>query len=174
MSQPSVSVTSGDISRIKSDAIITAINSGGMWYGGIDGVIQRNAGNFFHQQAASAFPLTHGQTVVAKGNIKNPAIYGNVVFVIDDLQGKLSDIIFNGLLAASSSGFVEVTVPTIRMGVMLGVVEKTPAEAVNEMIDGVRRFIAQHGSKTSIKKITFVVYNGQHIQDLLEMEIKGL
>lgn len=174
MSHPSISVSSGDIGRVKSDAIITAINSGGMWFGGIDGVIQRYAGNIFHQQAASALPLKHGQTIVAKGSIQNQASFANVVFVIDDLQGKLSDIVYNGLLAASSSGFVEVTVPTIRMGVMLGVVEKTPAEAVNETIDGVRRFIAQYGSKTSIKKITFVVYNGQHIQDLLEKGIKDL
>lgn len=174
MNKPFVSVTSGDIGRVKSDAIITAVNSGGMWYGGIDGVIQRYAGDIFHRQAAEALPLTQGQTVVAKGNIKSQASFANVVFVIDDLQGKLSDVIFNGLMAASSSSFAEVTIPTIRMGVMLGVVEKTPAEAVDQMIEAVRRFAAQHGSTTSIKKITFVVFNGQHIQDLLERGVKAL
>lgn len=170
----SVSVTSGDIGRVKSDAIVTAINSGGMWFGGIDGVIQRYAGELFHQQAANALPLKHGQTVVAKGNIENQASFSNVVFVIDDLEGKLSDVVYAGLVAASEAGFSEVTMPTIRMGVMLGVVEKTPAEAVNEMVEGVRRFIGAHSSRTSIKKITVVVFNGQHIQSLLEKQLVEL
>ncbi len=170
----SVSVTSGDIGRVKSDAIITAINSSGMWFGGIDGVILRYASDIFHRQAVVALPLTQGQTVVAKGNDQNKASFANVVFVIDDLQGELSDVIFNGLMAASSSSFSEVTIPTIRMGVMLGAVEKTPAEAIAQMIEGVRRFIASHGSTTSLTKIVFVVYNDQNTQDLLDNEIKGL
>ena len=91
-----------------------------------------------------------------------------MVFVIDDLEGKLSDIVYAGLVASSEAGFAEVTLPTIRMGVMLGVVEKTPSEAVNEMVQGISRFIGTYSSHTSIKKITIVIFNGHHIQELFE------
>ncbi len=158
MSTPRIAVSSGDIAQVPADALITAINSGGMWAGGIDGVIARNAGKSFHAQAAAAMPLQHGQVVVAKGNGENRGAFKNVVFVIDDLRGRLSDIVYNGLVGASKAGYASVTLPTIRMGVMLGVVEKSTAEAVNEMVDAVRRFNVDN-PQTSIKTITFVVYN---------------
>ena len=57
----SVNVVDGDITQIKADALITAINSGGMWFGGLDGAIQRSSGSMFHGQAQAAMPLTDGQ-----------------------------------------------------------------------------------------------------------------
>lgn len=167
MKTPSITVASGDIARFPADALITAISSGGMWAGGIDAVIARNAGNTFHKQAAVAMPLTHGQVVVAKGNDGNRASFKDVVFVVDDLQSRLSDIVYNGLVGASKAGYATVTLPTIRMGVMLGVVEKSTKEAVDEMVDAVRRFNADN-SQTSIEAITFVVYNDNATQALLQ------
>jgi len=164
---PQVQVNSGDIARFPADALITAINSGGMWAGGIDGVIVRNAGDSFHKQAAAAMPLSHGQVVIAKGNGGNRAAFKDVVFVVDDLQGRLSDIVYNGLVGASKAGYTAVALPTIRMGVMLGVVEKSTEEAVNEMVDAVRRFNADN-PQTSIETITFVVYNDKATQSLLQ------
>jgi len=160
------SVISGDISRVPADAIITAINSGRMWFGGIDGVIQRLAGDQFHSQAAAALPLDHGQTVFARGN-GSQLPFKNVIFVIDDLCGPLSEIIFNGLVAASNAGLRSVTLPTIRMGVMLGTVEKTPEEALGQMASGVRRFQKEH-PESSITDLTFVVYNDESIKIALE------
>lgn len=37
---PNIQVVQGDITQISVDAIMTAINSGGMWFGGVDGAIQ--------------------------------------------------------------------------------------------------------------------------------------
>lgn len=166
-----VQVVPGDIAQIQTDAIITAVNSGGMWFGGIDGVIQRAAGSFFHIQVQRQLPLEHGATVVTKSNgQKHGGAFTNVVFVIDDLQGPLSEIIFNGLKAASEAGFKDVLLPTIRMGVMLGVVEKTKQEAVTEMIAGVADFFRQH-SRTSIETVTFVVYMDPDTEDLLRTAI---
>lgn len=73
-------VIEGDVSKVQADALITAINSGGMWFGGIDGVINRSAGNLFHSQAAKAMPLHHGQVIDAKGGITNQAAFTNVVY----------------------------------------------------------------------------------------------
>lgn len=162
-----VTVVSGDISKVKADALITAINSGGVWFGGIDGVIGRVAGNLFHSQAGNKMPLRDGQTVVAYGNINNRGAFANVVFVVDDLERPLHEIVYDGLKAASVAGFTTVTLPTVRMGVMLGVVEKSTEQAVQEMAKGVKRFLDDY-SATSIKSITFVVYSDQKTQTLLE------
>lgn len=138
MDKSSVGVVSGDITRFKVDALITAINSGGMWFGGIDGVINRAAGNLFHLQASKAMPLSDGQVVVAYGNITNQGAFTNVVFVVDDLRRSLAEVVYDGLSGASDAGFKSVSLPTIRMGVMLGVVEKTLEEAVVGISTGVR------------------------------------
>jgi O-acetyl-ADP-ribose deacetylase (regulator of RNase III) len=159
-------VTNGDISQVKADALITAINSGGMWFGGIDGVIQRSAGSMFHQQAQNALPLQHGQTVVAKGDAQHDGAFKNVVFVIDDLEGRLADVVYNGLKAASDAGFTSVTLPTIRMGVMLGAVEKSVDEAVDEMAEGVRRFKADY-TDSALSDIKFVVYGDESVENKL-------
>lgn len=162
-----VQVTQGDIAGVEADALITAINSGGMWFGGIDGVIQRNAGNIFHQQASQALPLKHGETVVATSNgSKINAKFKNVVFVIDDLQGPLREIVANGLKSASDAGFRNVTLPAIRMGVMLGQVEKDTEEAVKEMVEGVKRFQSENPDN-QIETATFVVYIDPKTEDAL-------
>lgn len=153
-----ISVIAGDISGVPSNALITAINSEGLWYGGIDRVIQGKAGNGFHSQATSAMPLRDGQTVVARGKgISNGGKFENVVFVVDDLERPLNEIVSAGLRAADNSGYESVTIPTIRMGVMLGIVEKTTEEVAHEMAKGIATF--KEAGQQSLKSITFVVYN---------------
>lgn len=163
-----VQVLSGDVTKIKSDALITAINSGGAWFGGIDGVIQRVAGDLFHKQAKQAMPLTDGQAVVAlRGNSAHRGDFTNIVFVVDDLERPLSQIIYAGLKAAMDAGFSTVTLPTIRMGVMFGAVEKTQGETVEEMFLAVKRFQQNYSISASVKVISFVVYNDPNTEALL-------
>lgn len=168
-----IQVTSGDIARVSADALITAINSGGMWFGGIDGVINRAAGNLFHAQAGKALPLADGQTLVALNNgHAHDGAFKNVVFVVDDLKRPLRQVVYSGLGAASAVGFRKVSLPTIRMGVMLGVVEKDVGEAVSEMAKGVHKFLLDN-PKTSVEEITFVVYNDEYTQSLLDKALKA-
>lgn len=164
----------GDLTQTTCDAIITAVNSGGWWFGGIDGAIQRVAGDLFHSQVRSALPLEHGQTVVAKSNgSTHRGNFKNVVFVIDDLHGPLSQVIYNGLEAASKAGFKSVCLPTIRMGVMLSVVEKSREEATDEMLLGVAQFFGEN-PKTSIDHVTFVVYVDPETQERLQAGLQAL
>lgn len=163
-----VQVIAGDIAKIPSHAIITAINSDGAWYGGIDGVLKRAAGNHFHDQADALMPLSDGQTIVASGN--GTSQFQNVIFVVDDLQQPLGNIVFNGLLAASNAGFASVTLPAIRTGVMLGRFERTKQAAVFAIGEGVRRFIQSGGDLD----ITFVVYSDRETQDLLNSTLLQL
>jgi len=161
-----IKVVSGDIAQVKADALITAINMSGMWWGGIDDVIQRVAGNLFHNQAARKMPLTEGQVVIAYGSI-NKGLFTNVVFVVDELSKPLRRVVYAGLKAANEAGFKSVSLPTIRMGVMLGKVEKTKEKAVAEMVAGVELFKANRGNNASLEEITFVVYNNTQTEALL-------
>lgn len=171
MKNVSVSVVSGDIAQVKADALITAINSGGAWFGGIDGVIMRAAGDLFHRWAASAVPLTDGETIVARSNGQvHRGAFTNVVFVVDDLKRSITEVIYAGLEAADKAGFASVTLPTIRMGVMLGVVEKSAEEAVVGMGVAIRNFLKR--GPTSIKTITFVVYNDPKTQAMLQKALE--
>ena len=146
-----------------ADAIIAAINSGGMWFGGVDGAIQRSAGSHFHQQAAEAMPLKDGQTIIASGS---GGSIKNVVFVVDNLERPLSEVVLSGLTAADKAGFQSVALPTIRMGVMLGVLEASDAEVYDQMRQGVASFVGSNPE--NIDEIIFVVYNDTEMESSLK------
>ena len=62
---PTVKVQLGDITRVPADGLITAVNSEGMWMGGVDGAIARAGGGQFHQQAQVLIGKQDGQVKVA-------------------------------------------------------------------------------------------------------------
>jgi O-acetyl-ADP-ribose deacetylase (regulator of RNase III) len=153
-------VVQGDITKIPADALMTAINSGGMWYGGIDGAIQRVAGDFYHKKAAAMMPLEDLQTVVAKGKRTiHTGQFNDVVFVVDDLKSSLDEVVYAGLEASHNAGHRSLLLPAIRMGVMAGVREKTPQEAAQKISLGVQKFIVDYGTSTKLTNLTFVIYN---------------
>ena len=153
-------VVQGDITQIPTDAIITAINSSGEWFGGVDGAIQRVAGNQYHAQAAQSMPLRDGQVVTAKGDAsKHRGKFNDVVFVVDDLESSLDKIAYVGLEAAHKEGYGQILIPAMRMGVMAGVVEKTPEETIIRLGQGIERFMHTYGNQTRLANLTFVVYS---------------
>src|SRR3989344_3272791 len=155
-------VIGGDITQISTGAIMTAINSGGLWFGGVDGAIQRVAGNHYHSQAAQRMPLHDLETVVARGNKEDHrGQFDNVVFVVDDLKNPLSEVVYSGLKAANEQKYKKILIPAIRMGVMAGHVEKTPRQTVERLSFGILRFMKEYGDKTKLENITFVVYRDQ-------------
>jgi hypothetical protein len=154
--QTTVEVIHGDIRTVSGDAIITAINSGKAWFGGIDRAIQSVAGGHYHRQAAME-ELADLKTVVALGNRKmHRGAFDNVVFVVDDLESKLRDVVFAGLEAADEVGFKTVTIPGLRLGMMAGVVEKSIHEVFLELDTGTVRYLRSH-PKTNLRSIKFVL-----------------
>jgi O-acetyl-ADP-ribose deacetylase (regulator of RNase III) len=167
-----INLVEGDLAQVKADALITAINSEGDWRGGIDGVIQRAAGNMFHAQAMAALPLTHTQTMVAKKprGGQHRGQFGDVVFVIDDLEGPLSAVIIAALTAADSAHYRTVSLPAIRTGVMLGRVEKDASAAAREIVTGIEAFMAARPNY--LEEMTIVVYNATEIFDALAYDLE--
>ena len=161
-------VEGGDVTQTPSDAIMTAINSGGMWFGGIDGAIQRVAGNQYHAQAGMA-ELEDGNAIVATGDRNSHrGQFDNVIFVVDDLRKPLNEIVYAGLEAAHNSGYESIAMPTIRMGLMAGVVESTPQEAVQRIGAGVETFMATYATGTSLRKLSIVTFRDPSSNELLK------
>ena len=165
-----INIEMWDIAKIKADALITPINSWWMWFWAIDWVIQRNAWWQFHNQAANKLPLNHWDTVVAKKKQDHMGMFGDVVFVIDDLEWPLSDIVSQWLQAADKAWYQSVSLPAMRMWVMMWAVEKTVEETINQIRIGVENFVKNWA--TNIKKITFVVYNDKNTSNLLTHTFK--
>lgn len=165
-----INVIEGDITKVRADALITAINSGGMWYGGVDRIIQSVAGYTYHNQAC-ARPLHDGYTVIAKMVTEHSATFRDVVFVVDDLKGPLSRIIIAGLNAANEANYTMVSMPAIRTGVMLGAVEKDANEAAVEIVSGIEAFVSGHSG--TLNELTIVVYKAPEIFDVLVHELES-
>jgi O-acetyl-ADP-ribose deacetylase (regulator of RNase III) len=165
-------VIEGDIATVPADALITAINSGGMWFGGIDSVIQRAAGDDFHNQALQRMPLKHLDTVVARKSDNHNGKFGDVVFVVDDLKTPLNEVVTEALKAASKMGYRSVSLPAIRTGVMLGIVEKDAKTAVGELLRGIDNFYIQD-PETSIEHFTFVIFRQAEVYQEIQQAVKN-
>ena len=152
-----VNVFNGDITQYEAAGLITAINSGGLWFGAIDGAIQQSAGKMFHYQALAAMPLSDGQVVFAPASDGHGGRFGSVVFVVDDLKRPLREIVAAGLREAERRALDSVTIPMIRTGVMLGAHEPTVGTALDEMVLAVREFLAT--SPVNPQRISLVVYD---------------
>ena len=165
---------SGDITLVRADAIITAVNSGRLWCGGIDGAIQRVAGMTYHNVAAKE-ELSDLKVIVVRGDHNNhKGKFDSVVFVVDDLRSELRNVIAIGLNEADLSGFETISIPAIRTGVMLGAVEKSLEQVVDEYIMGIKRYVSRKivkGQTPGIKELVFVTYNNPELEEILSKAI---
>lgn len=160
-----INVVEGDVTQVRVDALITALNSSGMWFGGIDGVIERVAGHQYHDVAAHKLrgnPDT--DVIVANPDHSHHGGFQNVVFVIDDLIEPLSLLVLRGLAAASDRGFTTVSMPMIRCGVMAGIVG-TIEETVADIAKAVRAQATDATNK--IEQLSIVVYQDPRMASLM-------
>ena len=161
-----ICVHEGDIAEVDAEALITAINSSGLWLEKIDDTIRRYAGTVFHNKARDTMPLKDGQTVVTRRIFEHSGGWGDVVFVVDNLKSPLSQIVCSALIAAQNAGYQTVSLPAIRTGKTLGAVEKDAETTVIELLKAVRNFLDTTPNVT-IKEIHFVVFGDQIVLSLL-------
>jgi len=143
-----VNVVDGDIAATSAHALIAAINPGGMWFGGIDGVISRAAGDQFHGQAAAALRADPDvKVVVCKRLSWHYGQFVDVVFVIDDLDEPLYDVIHRGLAAANEVGYRLVSIPAIRFGACAVLAAQMPKRSMVSLARfGIKKLIRQTAS----------------------------
>lgn len=164
----SVKVRGGDISSVSSDVLITAVNSGGMWFDGIDGVIRRAAGNMFHGQLAHQ-PLEDGKACYTPAPTGHDGSFKDVVFVIDDLRQPLHKIVLAGLSCAEQEKLSFVSLPTLRTGVMAGQYEKTIEEALDQTVEGIRMF--EDMQPDYVRSIKIVVFQNPESEEYLAKKL---
>lgn len=162
----STSVLRGDITYIPCNALITGINSSGYWYGGIDKAIQRKAGSYFHDQMANFRPWTNLKAVTVFSNYFFS--FKSVIFVIDDLETPLREVVFSGLKEANRNKFETVNIPVMRSGVVFGIVEKTKQEVADQIQKGLEDFYGTIHNPF-VKQVNLVVYNDEEMATLLEL-----
>lgn len=155
-------VVIGDLGTTDADALITLVNSGGMWFGAIDGIIQRH-GTFHH---AINGDMSEGATHVAESETYSrhgACPWERIIFVIDDLRLPLADLVEAGLERADALGCKTVVIPAMRMGVMLNAGpegEQSLESKCRAIVEGVGRQPYQH-----IQEVKLVVYGGDANKD---------
>lgn len=164
-----ITVQSGNIGVMPADALITTVNSGGLWAGAIDNIISRYTSNNPHSILKNN--LSRMQDCNAISVPAEDSDFKHVVFVIDDLIHDLWVPLYNALDVAEFAEHKVVTIPLIRHGVMLGVKEKNDDEYVAQFVKGIREWITDNDNPY-LKEIIIVVYRDIHIKDLLEKELK--
>jgi O-acetyl-ADP-ribose deacetylase (regulator of RNase III) len=164
---PTLSVLLGDITQVDSDALITGLNSEGAWGGGVDRAIYGVAGSQFHDQAQDILGADDGTVVIVPTQVAHPGAFRHVVFVADDLRLPLYDIVSKALKAADDAGFTSVTLPTMRMGVLMDF-GGPPEQKIEEMARAVKDFGL---SAQSITSISFVIYGDPTSFELLRNEL---
>ena len=175
MAKPKIQALEGDITQIPADALMTAIYSGGLWFGGIDRAIKRVAGDQFHAEALFAMPLKNLQTIVARGkdNYDGKRGFKDVIFIVDDLESSLDKVVYAGLETAHTRGYNSLLIPTIRLGIMADG-EETKEEAIRKIADGLNDFVSKYAEQTKLEDIKIVVYNDLPLLKDISSALRGI
>ena len=173
-----ISYIQSDICQVPASTLITLINSNGHWNGGVDNAIYQSSGLMFHSQVAD---LTRGakmadntsifvrQTGFHKGEM------GSVLFVVDDLKNKLSALVKTGLDEADRQFMSTVIIPVFRTGKMLGIIEESVEDVIQEIIKGIEIHLRGIGGLSRINNVTIVVApDNDEIFDKVKFALKRL
>lgn len=164
-----VRVIPGDITNSDTvfDAIITCINSEGLWFGGVDRAIIRVAGKQYHDQLPAKMPIKENDSFVISPLKPHRGKFKSVIFLVDDIKRPTDNLVLQGLEIAQKRGFVEVGLPLFRTGVMLGAFDGSSLmQTVAQIATATRQFMDTFYLESNMR-ITFVVYNEPAAQELI-------
>ena len=147
----------GDITKLKVDAIVNAANNSLLGGGGVDGAIHRAAGPELLAECRTLHGCPTGQAKATRG-YRLPVKY--VIHTVGPVwhggsrgeAGLLADCYRNSMALALELGCKTVAFPAISTGVYHYPMEEAAAIAV----DTVRRFLTEHPDGP---EVTFVCFN---------------
>ncbi len=157
-----LSVLKGSIVDAGAQAVMTTVQEKHLCHGGINAVVGA-ANPCFFEQLQKAPELKDSEALVAKGDGKGPI--DNVVFVKDQNEKPLNEIVYEGLKAADKAGLQSIAIPAMRAGSVFGAVERSYREIGLEIRKGVERFMAD--ARETLKTIKLVVWNDDKLADKL-------
>ena len=154
-----LNIVTGDITKLKVDAIVNAANTSLLGGGGVDGAIHRAAGPELLAECRTLHGCPTGQAKATKG-YRLPAKY--VIHTVGPVwhggghgeAGLLEGCYENSLKLALELGCQTVAFPAISTGVYHYPLE----EATHIAVETVRRFLTEHPEGP---EVTFVCFNAQ-------------
>jgi O-acetyl-ADP-ribose deacetylase (regulator of RNase III) len=166
-----ISIIRGDITALKTDAIVNAANRTLLGGGGVDGAIHRAAGPSLLEACRKLNGCETGQAKITAG-FRLPATY--VIHTVGPVwQGGSSHepellraCYLNSLHLAVLYGLKTIAFPNISTGVYGFPKEK----AARIAIEAVRTFLREPGSVTQVYFVVFDPENEQLYRKLLESE----
>lgn len=158
----------GDITKVKTDAIVNAANTSLLGGGGVDGAIHRAAGPGLLEECRMLNGCKTGQAKITKG-YRLPAKY--IIHTPGPVwnggskneEGLLKSCYENGLNLAAEYGCKTVAFPSISTGIYRFPLEKASVIAVKTILD----FLVQH-SDMDVQMICFDQKTFHHYQKALE------
>lgn len=163
-----VTVLGGDITTVQPfDAIITPINSAGYWSGGVDLAIKRIAGDQYHLQAARELmraSARDGTTIVARKLRAHSGQFENVIFVIDNFELEICDLVYMSLFMAVNQNYRRVAMPMMRRTGLVDQLSGLSMPQTAEQIKaGIKRF-QQEFPKSGMEIFVVVFRNPETLQ----------
>ncbi len=156
-----VSVLETDIFRVEADAmVLPTLSMSGTWMmGGLTRMLMLQGGGAYFEALETAPNKNHLSTVVARKEEEHSGAFEDVIFVIDDLEGSIRDVVKAVLKTANAAGYSSISVPMIRTGVQLGSYNPEPTLEVTleRTVEGLLDFLRETPSP-SLQEINFVAF----------------
>jgi O-acetyl-ADP-ribose deacetylase (regulator of RNase III) len=151
-----VSLQTGDITEMDTDAIVNAANNHLWMGGGVAGAIKRRGDQVIEDEAVEQGPISIGEAVITTGgNLRSRHVIhaaGMGTDLVTD-ETKIHNATLNALKRAEEAGLKSIAFPSIGTGVGGFPV----AKAAEVMIGAVRDYLDQENS--GLETVIFVLFN---------------
>lgn len=152
-----IALQQGDITEVEADAIVNAANNRLWMGGGVAGAIKRKGGKIIEDEAVKLGPIPIGEAVATSAGKLNAEYVIHAAGMGTDLktdEEKIRNATLNSLRRADELRIESIAFPSIGTGV-----GGFPMDRAAEIM--LRTAITHAHGKTSLKKITFVLYGNE-------------
>lgn len=149
-----ITLTQGDITEIKADAIVNAANNHLWMGGGVAGAIKRKGGRSIEEEAVRQGPISIGEAVVTSAGSLSARYVIHAAGMGTDLktdEKKIRAATLNSLKRAYELKIVSIAFPSIGTGVGGFPMDKAADIMLRTTIDHLKE-------KTYLRNVTFVLY----------------
>lgn len=156
-----INILQGDITEVKTDAIVNAANNTLLGGGGVDGAIHKVGGEIILEQCKKIGGCPTGEAkITTAGNLPSNYVIHTVGPIYKDGQCGEKDLLYrsyyNSLALAKKYNIKTITFPSISTGAY----NYPICEAVEIVIKSIKEFINQEGF---IVEINFILFNEKDI-----------
>lgn len=139
-----VTLVDADAAEQACDAIITAVDCGGMWSGGVNSAVNSLGGPEFHRLAREYPARFNGDSIIFRRIREHTGGFRDVIVMYDGLTCPLGGMVVTALSTADYAGLKVVCLPALRTGSRLGRFEPDVSAVVREIVTALKNVAARH------------------------------